>query len=43
MPIYEYVCDDCKARYESIVMSATAEGCVPQVRERAAHVAALCF
>ncbi|MBZ5660077.1 MAG: zinc ribbon domain-containing protein [Acidobacteriia bacterium] len=21
MPIYEYVCDACKARYESIVMS----------------------
>lgn len=25
MPIYEYVCDDCGARYERIVMSKSAE------------------
>jgi putative FmdB family regulatory protein len=25
MPIYEYVCDDCQARYERIVMSATQQ------------------
>jgi putative FmdB family regulatory protein len=25
MPIYEYVCEDCEARYERIVMSATQE------------------
>jgi len=23
MPIYEYVCDDCQAHYERIVMSST--------------------
>jgi putative FmdB family regulatory protein len=25
MPIYEYVCNDCQARYERIVMSARQE------------------
>jgi len=25
MPIYEYVCDDCNAHYERIVMSAKQE------------------
>ena len=25
MPIYEYVCNDCEARYERIVMSALQE------------------
>jgi putative FmdB family regulatory protein len=25
MPIYEYVCDDCQARYERIVMSETQQ------------------
>jgi putative FmdB family regulatory protein len=25
MPIYEYICDDCQARYERIVMSAGQE------------------
>ena len=30
MPIYEYVCDDCKARYESIVMSARQKVACPK-------------
>ena len=25
MPIYEYVCDDCEARYERIVLSSNQE------------------
>jgi putative FmdB family regulatory protein len=30
MPIYEYVCDDCQARYERIVMSAKQEIACPE-------------
>ena len=40
MPIYEYVCDDCHAHYEQIVMSAQQKIPAP-VREPAAHAAAL--
>ena len=40
MPIYEYLCDDCGARYERIVMSKATENRLPQVRERATHLAA---
>ena len=30
MPIYEYVCNDCQARYEAIVMSAKQEIACPK-------------
>jgi putative FmdB family regulatory protein len=30
MPIFEYVCDDCHARYEQIVMSAKQEIACPK-------------
>ena len=30
MPIYEYVCEDCKVRYESIVMSAKQKVACPK-------------
>jgi putative FmdB family regulatory protein len=30
MPIYEYVCDDCGARYEQIVMSKSAKIACPK-------------
>ncbi|MBZ5644519.1 MAG: zinc ribbon domain-containing protein [Acidobacteriia bacterium] len=30
MPIYEYVCNDCKAHYESIVMSASQKVACPR-------------
>ena len=30
MPIYEYICNDCKARYESIVMSAGQKVACPK-------------
>jgi putative FmdB family regulatory protein len=34
MPIYEYVCDDCHARYERIVMSAKQEIDCPKCASR---------
>jgi putative FmdB family regulatory protein len=30
MPIYEYICDDCKTRYERIVLSKTQEIACPK-------------
>jgi putative FmdB family regulatory protein len=30
MPIYEYICDDCKARYESIVRSPRQKVACPK-------------
>ena len=34
MPIYEYVCDDCQARYEQIVMSATQQIACPKCESK---------
>lgn len=34
MPIYEYVCDDCQARYERIVMSASQEISCPKCESK---------
>ena len=32
MPIYEYVCNDCKAAYESIVMSSSQKVACPKCK-----------
>ena len=34
MPIYEYVCNDCEARYERIVMSASQEIACPKCESK---------
>jgi len=34
MPIYEYVCDDCDARYEQIVMSAKQHIACPKCESK---------
>ena len=34
MPIYEYVCNDCDARYERIVMSARQEIACPKCESK---------
>jgi putative FmdB family regulatory protein len=34
MPIYEYVCDDCKARFERLVLTRSEEIACPKCTSR---------
>ena len=42
MPIYEYVCDDCGAHYERIVMSQKQSSPVRSVRARNTRFSSQC-